>query len=292
MANCNDCGFVFTGVGCTDDVKVVSKIGVIRLTADDGTKNSIPLSFTALQIKGLINHVDASKRLSIIDNLEDVSFKPLEVTNTTTPSGTIIKNNDFTPFVCSGKIYNVPTAYANTIRNLVSCGDYGVYFIDDLGAIAYSKKDDSTDLFPRAIQKSSWNATQSDEKKGDAPQNIMFNFQEKNSEGLQTYAVAQLTGDALDELVAIEPLNLTIISASGTTVVCKATGVYNFANSPTVYKDTTLANFSLNPTAVSFNATTGNLTLTVAPALTVGASVSLYILGGGKGSNVATITAS
>lgn len=288
MADCNECGFVFTGVGCTDDVKVVSKIGVMRLVADDGTKNSIPLNFTPLQIKGLINNVDASKRLSIIDNIEDASFKPLEVATSTTPSGTIIKNNDFTPFVCSGKIYDVPTMYANTIKKLVSCGDYGVFFIDDLGAIAYSKKESSTDLFPRAIQKSSWLATQGDEKKGEVGQNVTFSFQEKNSEGLGTYAVAKLTSEALDELKGIEPLSLTIISASGTTVVAKAVGVYNFANSPAVYKDTTPTNFSLNPIAVAFNELTGNLTLTLATALIAGSTVSLSILGGGKGSNVTT----
>jgi hypothetical protein len=297
--NC-DCGdLIGTGLDCWKDVNYTSKIGIMRLVADDNTINKIVVSSTmSISVSALVNHADPSKRLYILPDFKESKVTQRELDFTTTPSGVKIRNHNFSNLIFEGKLFMTPLAFASKLNDLLSCGEYGTVYIDEAEGVIAGKivGGDALNIYPRAINKDSWQVRKGDESTGGDAKNNIVMFDEANSSTIKDWAVWSLDEATLSAMRPVKEVEIASGTGATTTKVnITAKLLFGTENSPIKYTNTTATNWFLDGSSVSaFSSVVvlgnGSLDLTFTTPKTTGTSLSIQLIGGGFVSNKISVT--
>lgn len=138
MSNGCSCATPNTGVG-NCDYKRLKELGIVlvRLEANDGTKNKIDLSvpFTNTLYRAAINNSDTSKRFYPII---DTDFNTVEVGEPTTVTGDYGTNyyvdGGLSSITYTFQVMNRSVSWVETLNKGLNCGNWGAYFIDRNGS--------------------------------------------------------------------------------------------------------------------------------------------------------------
>lgn len=156
----NTCGKANTGANACD-YKEGYPAGFIlmKITADDGTLNSIPAdsTFEQADLDALINHADESKRMYPLmapfgERLDVIVPTVSDPETITTDFGKIIRVTDNSITSWSFKIYYTNASYVAKINKAIKCGVWGVYRVDANGKIEGQESVDMETLYPLEIE--------------------------------------------------------------------------------------------------------------------------------------------
>ena len=235
---------------CVTIQSVTSKLILVPLKANDGTKNSLDLTatFTESTFTALANQVDSSKRWFPLPQFENVELAKADSTFEEAPSGrkVFIKQGKRS---FAGQLWNETPQLLGKIQDN-RCVDFGVYVVDVNGNLVGSKVGDK--LYPIPVDNESFEAklmfaTDS------ATQKIMvgFDFYRLFDESTLWLLTPSDTTDLFDfnNLEGLLDVALTKTSASTTNLVVTATLDYGTAKSKIKVLGLVQADFTLKNTA-------------------------------------------
>lgn len=279
-----DLGLSNTGTpNCITIQSVTSKLILVPIYAQDGTKNKIALgtALTEASVLALLNQSDASKRWFPLGTFENVTMEKAESSFEEAPSGkkVFIKQGKRS---FAGELWSATPTLLSKIQDN-RCVEFGVYVVDVNGNLIGSKN--GTDLYPIPVDNQSFDArlmyaTDS------SVQKIMvaFDFERLFDEGtLWTITPSDATGYDFNNAEGLLDVSLSKTSATQTTLVLKANLDYGTGANGIAVKGLTATDFTLKlaSTGVSIPissvlAIDNNYTLTFA-SQTAGASVIVSV---------------
>ena len=257
-----DSGLSNTGrPNCVTIQSVTSKLILVPLKANDGTKNSLDLTttFTEATFTALANQADASKRWFPLPQFENVELAKADSTFEEAPSGrkVFIKQGKRS---FAGQLWNETPQLLGKIQDN-RCVDFGVYIVDVNGNLVGTKV--GTKLYPIPVDNESFEAklmfaTDS------ATQKIMvgFDFYRLFDESTMWLLTPNDTTDLYDfnNIDGLLDVELTKVSASTTTLVLNGNLSYGTGKSGIAVKGLLLADFSLKNTATGATITLTSVT--------------------------------
>ena len=257
-----DSGLSNTGKpNCVTIQSVTSKLILVPLKANDGTKNSLDLTttFTEATFTALANQADASKRWFPLPQFENVELAKADSTFEEAPSGrkVFIKQGKRS---FAGQLWNETPQLLGKIQDN-RCVDFGVYIVDVNGNLVGTKI--GTKLYPIPVDNESFEAklmfaTDS------ATQKIMvgFDFYRLFDESTMWLLTPNDTTDLYDfnNIDGLLDVELTKVSASTTTLVLNGNLSYGTGKSGIAVKGLLLADFSLKNTATGATITLTSVT--------------------------------
>ena len=252
-----DSGLSNTGKpNCVTIQSVTSKLILVPLKANDGTKNSLDLTatFTEATFTALANQADASKRWFPLPQFENVELAKADSTFEEAPSGrkVFIKQGKRS---FAGQLWNETPQLLGKIQDN-RCVDFGVYIIDVNGNLVGSKVGDK--LYPIPVDNESFEAklmfaTDS------ATQKIMvgFDFYRLFDESTMWLLTPSDTTDLYDfnNLEGLLDVNLAISGIVATGAVATLTLDYGTAKNPIKVKGLVAGDFLLYNTTTSTTVT-------------------------------------
>jgi hypothetical protein len=279
-----DLGLSNTGMpNCITIQSVTSKMILVPLLANDGTKNKIALGtpLTEASVLALLNQTDSSKRWFPLGTFENVAMEKAESSFEEAPSGkkVFIKQGKRS---FAGELWGATPTLLGKIQDN-RCVEFGIYIVDVNGNLIGSKQ--GTDLYPIPVDNQSFDArlmyaTDS------TTQKIMvaFDFERLFDEAtLWIITPADATDYNFNNVEGLLDINLSKVSATQTTLVLKGnldygTGANGIAVKGLVQADFTLklASTGASITLTSVTAVDNVYTLNFA-SQTAGASVIVSV---------------
>ena len=257
-----DSGLSNTGrPNCVTIQSVTSKLILVPLKANDGTKNSLDLTttFTEATFTALANQADASKRWFPLPQFENVELAKADSTFEEAPSGrkVFIKQGKRS---FAGQLWNETPQLLGKIQDN-RCVDFGVYIVDVNGNLVGSKVGDK--LYPIPVDNESFEAKLMFATDA-ATQKIMvgFDFYRLFDESTMWLLTPNDTTDLYDfnNIDGLLDVELTKVSASTTTLVLNGNLSYGTGKSGIAVKGLLLADFSLKNTATGATITLTSVT--------------------------------
>lgn len=241
-----DLGLSNTGMpNCITIQSVTSKLILVPLVANDGTKNKIALGtpLTEASVIALLNQSDASKRWFPLGTFENVAMEKAESSFEEAPSGkkVFIKQGKRS---FSGELWSVSPTLLGKIQDN-RCVEFGAYVVDVNGNLIGSKE--GSDLYPIPVDNQSFDArlmyaTDS------TVQKIMvaFDFERLFDEGtLWIVSPSDATNYDFNKAEGLLDINLSKNSATQTTLVLKANLDYGTGANGIAVKGLVQADFTL-----------------------------------------------
>lgn len=284
--NCDN-GLSNTGrPNCVPIQSVTSKLILVPLKANDGTKNKIDLSGTLPVWSTLVNQTDATKRWFPLPVFENVELPKADTTFEEANSGRMVYIRQGKRSF-AGELWSEdssPTLLGKLQTN--RCVDFGAFIVDVNGNLVGSKV--GTDLFPIPVDNPSFDpkymfATDTTTSKI----MVAFDFDRLFDESTMYMITPTEASQNFNELEGLIDVTLVNVSNTSTTRVFKAQLDYGTALTPIKFKGGVVADFTLYNnttglpiviTSVVENPTTlGTYTLT-APAFVAGTSYTINVV--------------
>ena len=223
------CGVVQTGQHKCLDVPVqLTGVVLVKLVADDGTRNSIDSStFTATDIENAVNNLDLSKRFYVFDDVHNAERTAVENPTITTTAGVTKNVKDLKMFSVAGTVFNVPVAQVGEYKKAF-CSGYGVYYIMDGDILQGNYNSTDGKLYPRSIDGDSLDFVPAGNAGGAEIPGVIVSFFEEQDENIADMGQVKLDLSGKQSLVAVVGFELSEISTSAG--VIKVKGVFPYGN--------------------------------------------------------------
>lgn len=205
-----------------------SSLVAVPMKADDGTANEISNTDTIDQayIDALINNEDPSKRwypIGEFQNEDDVRGDALS--ESFNDGSSVLTQQGVRTY--TGWLINYAAAYLDVLESF-KCQSFGVYAIDDCGALIGSVSKDGTKLRPIRVNENSWNPTYVKATPTvSAKVQLVFEFaQIEKDKDLRVISEDEITADLLD-IEGLLPVAAAISGEAATGFVAALTVDYD-----------------------------------------------------------------
>ena len=236
-----------TGRSASDKVfGLDSALIYVPLTASDGTVNSLDLTASDLdaELLGKFNNPDPTKRWYLVQKVQSVTSETAEATFETSPTNERFKLLDGIQNFNYG-IWDISRAYFNQLSAM--CVDFGIVRIDDCGNMLGELSDDSTEFYPRAVNKYSYSAIYQNKAADASPKALIdFDFERLTKSGNQVMLdVNSFTYNPLRMSSMLQAV-LTVLSVdSATEVSVKVELIYGTALNKIPVEGLAIADFDI-----------------------------------------------
>ena len=297
------CGSAVFGVdGCDIKLQDFTKIGIQKIFASDGTRNSIPkaTAIDSAYVQSLINETDASKKLTIIDGADTITLLEKEPRATNTQANFDILTEKQGVYEVLVNFYNLNDNKLKNLRNI--CNGYALYLFGSdtngngiVRALDLGSNDDF--IYPMPIQDNTVKVTRTTGKvSGESSvETLMFQLRKTVTSNNTNYAV--MADGALDALVEAVAVKLEEVAITNTELTVMASFLEAPANACIPYDNVAISSWVLTdtttdtvivPTSIVVDGSE-QLVYTV-PATTAGNTYSLVLDANGLVSNTLTGT--
>jgi hypothetical protein len=245
------CNGTILNTGTPSKQRVIAsgvKLIAVNMKADDGTENKILATDTVDQafIDAAINNEDGSKRwypIGVFKNQEDVRADA--VSESFSDGSSVLTQQGVRTY--TGWLINFAAAYLEALESF-KCQSFGLFVVDDCGAITGSMTADGLSIRPIRVNQNSWNPTfVKATPTVSAKVQLTFEFaQIEKDKNLRLISEDEITGDLLDE-EGLLPLKGTVsgITTTGFVVALKVDFDLFLDSSKEVVPAWVLADFAL-----------------------------------------------
>ena len=249
MAKSCVCGAVQTGHHkCIDTPKQLTGIVLVKLIADDGTRNYIdPATFTASTIETNVNNLDLSKRWYVFDDVHEVARTPVENPSITTKAGVTKNVKDLKMFQFEGTVFSVPTAQVGDFKKAF-CQGYGVYYIFEGKIVQGNYNTTDGYLYPRELDGDSLDFVPAGDSGGTDMGGVDITFFEAQDEDIANIGQIILDLSGKQALVAVIGFDVTEISTSTGVIKVKGVFPYGSLNDVIYLTDTVVGDWTITST--------------------------------------------